>query len=185
MDKTQACMELSVVGKENAPLVQATAEMLKGDPGGFADRERVPCPMFDTVRGSVAVRPAAKLPKPRPPGEKYATGTAMGSVAGMATTRGVSVTVIGSLSKMSETSGVSVTVIVSLMVGMVTTGGGPDEVTVSVADPLTAPCVAVIVAVPPVSPVAKPLALIEATPDGVEVALQVIVPGIALIDPLL
>ena len=48
-------MDGSVVGKDDAPLVQATAEMLKGDPGGFTARERLPCPMFETVRGSVAV----------------------------------------------------------------------------------------------------------------------------------
>jgi hypothetical protein len=177
-------MDASVVGKEDAPLVQATCEMLKGDPGEVTARERSACPMLETVRGSVAVWPAAIPPKPRLPAEKYATGTAMGSVAGIATTRGVSVTVIGSLSETSETTGVSVTVIDSLTV-IFTGDGGADEVTVSVAVPLAAPCVAVIVAVPPVNPVANPLALTEATPAGVEVALQVMVPGIALVDPLL
>jgi hypothetical protein len=84
MEKMQAPAGGSVVGKVDAPLVQEIREILKGDPGAVtAERERFACPMLETDNGSVPVCP----PKSRLPVEKYATGTGLGTRAGIGTTR--------------------------------------------------------------------------------------------------
>ena len=64
MENMQAPAGGRVVGKEDAPFVQAICAILKGDPGEVTlTRERFACPRLETVKGSVPVPP----PKPRLP----------------------------------------------------------------------------------------------------------------------
>jgi hypothetical protein len=66
MEKMQAPADGSVVGKDVAPLVQATDAILKGDAGEVTGlRERFASPILETVNGSVPDCP----PKPRLPTE--------------------------------------------------------------------------------------------------------------------
>jgi hypothetical protein len=66
MEKTQAPAGGRDVGRDVAPLVQAIDAILKGDPGEVtAVRERLACPILETVNGRVPVSP----PNPRLPTE--------------------------------------------------------------------------------------------------------------------